>query len=230
MPTSAPTTPTPDLLGMKVAHRAMLADSARFARILGDVAGGASCSTRRAEAIADYLADLASSIEHHHNLEDFRVFPLLEDKAENDPAALADLEKLSDDHDQLDPLLVKMTDGAAALVAAQAAERRIPAAELRCTLVDLNATLTEHLADEERIAFPLIERFITCAEWKDVEAAAQKGGKLGFEFPRFFTHTTDAERERMFTEAGIGMRIMAKAVLATAGRSFERRERAIAGE
>ncbi len=45
----------PDLTGMKVAHRAMLADTRRFTEIVHRIGAGEACGARRRRAIADYL-------------------------------------------------------------------------------------------------------------------------------------------------------------------------------
>ncbi|SIS17411.1 hemerythrin domain-containing protein [Williamsia sterculiae] len=223
--TTGTTTATPDLLGMQVAHRGMISDSRRFTQILADVENGAPCSVRRARAIGDYLADFADSIHHHHTVEDDVLWPLIRTEA----GAAVDLRELEDDHAGLDPLLDALREQSTAFVASADVDVRRGAAPLRNTLDTLHRVLSEHIADEEHAVFPIITGYLSCAQWKSVEDSAKKGGKLGFEFPRFLAHTTEAEQQRVLADGGIGLRILVRVVLATAGRSYRRREAVIAG-
>ncbi|WP_433634619.1 hypothetical protein [Nocardia sp. CA-120079] len=64
-------TTVPDLLGMRLAHRAMLADTARLPSLTADIAvGHTACPPTRAAAVTEYLLLLCDSIHHHHDIED----------------------------------------------------------------------------------------------------------------------------------------------------------------
>ncbi|WP_312029201.1 hemerythrin domain-containing protein [Gordonia paraffinivorans] len=91
----------PDLTGMKVAHRAMLADTRRFTEIVHRIGAGEACGARRRRTIADYLGLLCDSIHHHHTVEDDVVWPILESSA----GAAIDVRELQDDHAELEGLL-----------------------------------------------------------------------------------------------------------------------------
>jgi len=228
-PTTNPTAPAAelDLLGMQVAHRGMLADSDRFATILTDIAVGGPCSRRRASAIGAYLRDFADSTHHHHTVEDDVLWPLIVEAVGD----AVDLSDLTDDHDGLDPLLDRLRDLTARFVASYRAADADPstAAALGALLRDLHTLLSEHIAEEERVVFPIIRGHLSAEAWATVEETARKSGKLGFEFPRFLAHTTPDEIERALADGGIGLRLMLSVIKATAGRSFTRREAVIAG-
>ncbi|MGZ8177747.1 hemerythrin domain-containing protein [Williamsia sp. SKLECPSW1] len=216
-----------DLLGMQVAHRGMLADSDRFATMLTAIGDGAACSRRRATAIGAYLTDFADSIHHHHTVEDDVLWPLIVDAVGD----AVDLSDLTEDHDSLDPLLDRLRTLTTRFVASFRTDDPDPstAAGLGALLRRLHTLLDDHIAEEERVVFPIIRAHLTPEAWASVEETARKGGKLGFEFPRFLTHTTPDELDRALADGGIGLRLMLSVVKATAGRAFARRELIIAG-
>ena len=216
-----------DLLGMQVAHRGMLADSDRFATILTDVGAGAPCSRRRASAIGAYLRDFADSIHHHHTVEDDVLWPLIVEAVGD----AVDLSELTDDHDSLDPLLDRLRALTAHFVASYRSADPDPstAVGLGRLLRDLHTMLDEHIAEEERLVFPVIRAHLTPDAWASVEETARTSGKLGFEFPRFLVHTTPDELDRALADGGVGLRLMLSVIKATAGRAFARREAVIAG-
>ncbi|MCT1352084.1 hemerythrin domain-containing protein [Gordonia sp. JH63] len=215
---TAPT--TPDLTGMKLAHRGMLDDTRRFADILGRIGGGELCDGRRRKAIGDYLDQLCASIHHHHTIEDEVVWPILTASA----GAAVDVHDLKDDHTQLDALLAALQARTAAFTSAQA-DHRVAANELAATLGDVHQLLGEHIADEERVVFPIVDRYVSVADWDRVEKAARSGASMRFEAPRMMRHADERELAKMKREAGPVIR----AVLTLLVRSFDKREAIIAG-
>ncbi|MEV4517971.1 hemerythrin domain-containing protein [Dactylosporangium sp. NPDC049525] len=208
----------PNLVGITVNHRSMRGDAHRFAALLRDVADGVTPSTpTRATAVAAYLETLCDGIHHHHQAEDDVLWPVLEASA----GAEVDLRELTDDHRQLDPLLDAIRRDAATLAAAphdRAAAHRL--ADLLGTLRDL---LDEHIEDEERTVFPVIQRYVSDADWAKVEAAVRKGGKMGFELPRIERYATPAELAELKRLAGPVLRVL----LTVTRRGFARREAVI---
>ncbi|MGW5570128.1 hemerythrin domain-containing protein [Nocardia thailandica] len=211
-------TAVPDLLGISLAHRAMLADTAHLAAVAADIACGRSaCGPRRAAAVAGYLRDLCASVHHHHRIEDTVLWPALAEAA----GAAVDLRELSDDHAELDPLLAEVDTAAAGLVASGAAGAPALAEALR----RLHDVLTEHIADEERTVFPAVRAHVHPDRWADVEAAARAGAKMRFELPRMAAVCTPEEWARATGGGGLPLRVM----LAVFGVGHRRRRRAIAG-
>ncbi|MBL1075052.1 hemerythrin domain-containing protein [Nocardia sp. 2] len=209
-------TTTPDLLGMRLAHRAMISDTARFADLLRDIATGTTdCPPARADAIGDYLHLLCDSIHHHHTIEDQVLWPLLRG------TGAVDVRDLEDDHAQLDPLLDAIRVRTRAFVRGATES----AAQLADHLSQLHAMLAEHIADEENTVFPVITRHLDAAQWSRVEAAARDGAKMSFELPRMFGMCTPEEWERATAEGGF----LLKVLLRVFGRGFRKRERLITG-
>ncbi|MGQ4601553.1 hemerythrin domain-containing protein [Nocardia sp. R6R-6] len=211
-------TTAPDLLGMRLAHRAMLADTARLTGLTADIAAGhTACPPTRAAAVTEYLLLLCDSIHHHHDIEDTVLWPLLRDNADG----TIDLRELEDDHAQLDPLLDRLR------ATARAFARSAPdsAAELSTGLGHLHALLTEHIDDEEATIFPVITARLSAEQWNRVEAAARRGATMSFELPRMLGMCTPEEWERVGTEGGLMLKLM----LRWFGRAHRRRERLING-
>lgn len=209
------TTFTPDLLGIQLNHRAMIADAQRLATITADIAAGRrTCDRKRADAITAYLGQLCESVHHHHHIEDTVLWPTLIAAAGD----AVDLRELSDDHDQLDPLL--------AAVRAGCAELRIGNAEpLAVAMARLHEVLAEHIADEERTIFPIITGYVAPQAWDKVETAARKGSKTSFDLPRMAAVATPDELARVIADGGLPLRVM----LTVFSAGLRRRERVIAG-
>lgn len=218
MAMSTLTSPAPDLLGIRLAHRAMIADLDRLAEVTRSITAGESdCPPRRARAITEYLLLLCDSIHHHHTVEDDVLWPLLASL----PDASVDLAGLEDDHAQLDPALDRLRATCAEFTRSAAGS----AAALAEQLGQLRDSLAEHIADEESAVFPVIEGHLTGEQWAQVEAAAQKGSKMSFELPRMAAECTPEEWLHITETGGV----MLKILLAVFKSRHRRRERVIAG-
>jgi iron-sulfur cluster repair protein YtfE (RIC family) len=197
-------TETPDLLGITMAHRMMRRDARRLTEVAERIAAGETCSPRRAAAIAHWVGMLCDEVHHHHTTEDEALLPLLAARAGAD----ADLAELGDDHRALDPLLDAVRAGATALVEA-GASRRAAAAQLGAALARVRDELDEHIEDEERSMFPMIEKYLTVAEWDGVEKRARDGGMpMSFMLPRAADVLTPAELARLMSGAGIVLKLL----------------------
>ena len=209
--------PAPDVIAMEVAHRMMRADLARLAALTAQVAARRTpCSPRRATGIAEYVELLCDSIQAHHALEDDVLWPVISASA----GACVDLAELREDH---------AARAHEALRGAAAAFRAHPRAEdtasaLALRLHDLHALLDEHVEDEERVVFPVIRSCVTAQDWRAVERAAS--GRLSFELPRTFDHTTAEERVRLV--GAVGARVLQLAALVLVP-LYRRRERLVFG-
>lgn len=196
--TANPTTPAavPDVLGMRIAHRVMLRDLDRTTGIAMAMAdGGVPVSHRRTRALVRYLSLMAESIHHHHRAEDDILWPVIEQRA----GAAIDLTALTEDHAALDPKL----DGLAAAVGRFGADpSRRTAALVAARLVEVRTMLVEHIAEEERDTFPVIERYLSVDDWRDVEDRIRKAARMTFELPRIAAAVTPAELVRLKEGAG----------------------------
>ncbi|ODU00712.1 MAG: hypothetical protein ABS81_22845 [Pseudonocardia sp. SCN 72-86] len=199
---TAATATTPDLLGLRLLHRAMRSELHRttaMAERLADVRTG--CSPKRAKAIDKWVRDLCAEIHHHHTAEDLDAWPVIAARA----GAAIDLTELSDDHAALDPLLERLRAASHALANGRPEEQPALATELAAALRVIRDELDEHIEAEERDVFPIVEQYVPAAEWKAVEAAVQKrkgGPGVAFQVPRIVAVTTAEELAAMRKVAG----------------------------
>ena len=208
-----PHDPEPELIGITLAHRAMLTDVTRLVTAVTAIGEGRQrCSTRRAQAIARYTDLLCESIHHHHTVEDTVLWPVIDACA----GGVVDLTELTDDHAALDPRLEIIGHRANAF---RIAGDRRTAALLGAELGDLRNLLTEHIAEEERDIFPVIRQYVSVADWQVVEKTAQRTGRLTFDGPRMVGAATDDERAALAKEVSPALRLLL-AVLAWRYRKF----------
>ncbi len=186
-------TSEPDLSGITMAHRAMIADVGRLADLLAAVARGAHRCARPKE-VDRYLHLLCDSIHHHHTVEDEVLWPIMTASA----GSFVDLSELTGDHAALDPRLDRLK---ALSTAFRTAPSQMTAAPLAVALADLHQLVREHIADEERELFAVIRRHVSIADWAIVEKAAQRSGKMSFDGPRIVGVATEEEYARMAAEA-----------------------------
>lgn len=216
-------TETPDLLGIRMAHRMMRRDARRLAEVAERIAAGQTCSPARATAITRWVGMLCDEVHHHHTTEDEALLPLLAARAGAD----VDLAELGEDHRALDPLLDAVRAGAGALAAApSAAGRRDAAAQLGGALARVRDELDEHIEDEERSMFPMIEKYLTVAEWDQVEKRARAGGMpMSFMLPR----AVDVVDEAEYAQLTRGPGILFKVLLPLVRPGYRRRELLVFG-
>lgn len=204
-----------DLLGIRLAHRAMIRDATRLANRLRVLTGDkASLQVSEAGPIRQYLRLLTNSIHHHHTMEDTLVWPMIVAAA----GEHADLSGLSEDHSVLDPMLDGLNLTAAKLSRSAAAVR-----ELANGLADLRDLLIEHIGEEEETIFPLITRYVAQEDWKATERTVRKGARLSFELPRALDVARPEERERIISEGGLTITLVRPFVV----RAYRKLERAI---
>ena len=183
----------PDLSGITMAHRAMIADVGRLADLLAAVARGAHVCARPKE-VDRYIRLLCDSIHHHHTVEDEVLWPIITASA----GSFVDLSELTDDHAALDPRLARIKTLSTTF---RTAPGQTTAAPLAAALADLHQLVCEHIADEEREVFELIRRHVSVPDWDIVEKAAQRAGKMSFDGPRVVGAATEEEYARMAAAA-----------------------------
>jgi hemerythrin-like domain-containing protein len=187
----------PNVMGMQIAHRVMLRDLDRTTGVAMAIAdGGVSIAGPRVRALVRYLELMVDSIHHHHRAEDDILWPVIESRA----GAHIDLTALTEDHDALVPKL----DGLAATVRQfELSPSQRTAAVVAARLVDVRNTLAEHIAEEERDTFPVIRRYLSVSDWRDVESRIRKAGaKMSFELPRIAAAVSPEELRALKADAG----------------------------
>ncbi|MFI6603949.1 hemerythrin domain-containing protein [Nonomuraea sp. NPDC050536] len=208
---------SPNLLGIRIAHRAMRADARRVALLMEELAAGRQqADLARLRAIAEFATRLCAGIHHHHRAEDDALWPVLVRSAGPE----VDLDSLTEDHEALDPLLEEITEVAARLESDLGAPALL--AKSCASLADL---LDEHIEEEERLLFPVILRYVSERDWREVENAARKGGDLRFDLPRMAQYADQDELAELRRAAGPVLLLLLRLL----NRGHLRRERLIFG-
>ena len=131
----------------------------------------AAGDNQRSALIAHHVAIVSSVLNHHHSGEDEYVWPRLRERCPEDCAALVDV--MEDQHHAIHNGLLQV---------AQAREpwRDTASADARHALADaidrLLPAMSEHLAVEEERVVPLIEQYVTQAEY--VRVAQEQGAEV----------------------------------------------------
>lgn len=136
---------TPDLSGFLMAHRAMRQEFGLLAET-----GRLPLDGRRAQLWDEQVAMVLETLHHHHTAEDDTIWPWLRDRV---PAAVADLDLLEAEHEQIDPVI------------RTAGDESLPRPVRAEALQRLHELVNAHLDREERVAVPLIPQHVTVPEW-----------------------------------------------------------------
>jgi hemerythrin-like domain-containing protein len=165
----APSRAPADTTIMGVVHDALRRD---LVRIRDAVGAAPPPGDAQRVAIADHLVWMLEFLHHHHGSEDAGLWPLV--RARN-PEAAPVLDRMSADHEEVDPLLDR------ALAAARHYRDDPGGRERLLTALDeLSGPLLAHLAREEDEAMPAVAASISQAEWRqwDREFNPTKGRSI----------------------------------------------------
>jgi hypothetical protein len=116
--------------------------------------------TRRATLVADHVALVSGVLDVHHSAEDKHIWPLLRDRCPQECAPLVDV--MEHQHHAIDTRLLQATEAARAWPDGASAGTRDALADAVDRLIPVTR---EHLALEEERVVPLIEKYITKAEY-----------------------------------------------------------------
>jgi hemerythrin-like domain-containing protein len=188
----------PDLTGIRLAHRAVLADAARLAALLTALAPAAETITRaRAAAIAAYVHRYNSAVRDHHRAEDEILWPVVLDAVADAADVAADLMGYVDEHEALGALQDACDDAARRFAAGPACLVR-PLADLLEAQRDL---LVRHITAEEEHLFPVITRHVPGPAYAAAEARirqADRSGDPAWTRAWLLRHATEEELARLF--------------------------------
>ncbi|MFF2369481.1 hemerythrin domain-containing protein [Agromyces sp. NPDC058110] len=139
-----------------------------FAEAPSLVRGVAPDDTAHARRVAKHLHGIIALLHVHHRTEDAYFWDVMTDRA---PACGLHVELMRRQHGAVSDRL----DVADALVDrwAHRADART-AARIASELEEVDRLLVEHLADEERDAFPVLDAILSDAEWDDIHRHAQR--------------------------------------------------------
>ncbi|WP_082571313.1 hemerythrin domain-containing protein [Agromyces sp. Root1464] len=123
----------------------------------------------RAAFLSKHLHGLTKLLHVHHHAEDDFFWDRMTERA---PACGLHVALMRKQHqsvsDQLDEIDTRIDDWTASGADAAAAEH------LATALDEVDRSLAEHLADEEREAFPVLDAVLSEAEWDEISAHAQR--------------------------------------------------------
>ena len=149
----------PDTSDMLVVHDAFRREFGMLPRLVRGVAPG---DVERASALAEHYALLARFLHIHHHGEDVVLWPVLEVKASDHAAMIAEMQS---DHARLTELLSAADTAVPAWAAAPTA---VGGESVAMLLDELDAHLERHLAHEEREILPLCRDHLSAQEWDAV--------------------------------------------------------------
>jgi hemerythrin-like domain-containing protein len=126
---------------LMMSHHAFRRDIASFAVALQQLDAG---DVMRLDALRDEWRNYRGALHGHHEMEDSRIFPHL---AAHEPSLAGTIERLKEDHQQIEPLLGRGDDAFAVLPKTESA---------MAVVAELSAFLGPHLATEEAQLVPFL--------------------------------------------------------------------------
>jgi hypothetical protein len=135
-----------------------------FGLMPGLVRAVAVADRDRAALVADHVALVCSVLEHHHSGEEEYVWPLLRERCPQQPA-LTDVDVMEAQHQAIHEHLIRVKKDVAAWIDSASTDTREAAADAIDQLIPV---MKEHLALEEERVVPLIDKYVTDAEYARV--------------------------------------------------------------
>jgi iron-sulfur cluster repair protein YtfE (RIC family) len=196
-----------DVEDMILVHRAFRRE---FDSIPDLIAGVALGDTFRAKVVADHMTFMIGGLHHHHAAEDELVWPVLLARV---PTRQAEIERMEAQHVGIAAPMVRLESDLSEwrTTADQSTRDRLLA-----SVADLTCVLVEHLDDEERIGLPIIEEYLTEAEW---QATVKRGASfLSKQHPRMgivlsglvLEHSTPEEQRRFLSGVPFPLRLLVR--------------------
>jgi Hemerythrin HHE cation binding domain len=198
-----------DLTVMIAAHDAFRRDLASLARA---AQGASRRSPDRQRSVAAGWELFKRQLHVHHTAEDELVWPALRERLGRSAHALSVLDEMEAEHGQIDPLLAAVDAGFASVTGpadGQGTGRLADAVDA------LAASLTGHLAHEEKDGLPLIGVALTAAEWRGVgfKIARRNGLSVGGEmFSWMLSATTPDQAPAIMRQLPPPARMLYRAV------------------
>jgi len=120
----------------------------------------AAGDAQRATVVADHVSLLAMMLHIHHSGEDKHIWPLLRERGATETAQIVDV--MQEQHERIHDQYLRLSEALTAWREDSSAESRDALAR---AVEGLAAQLEAHLALEEDRVVPLIERYLTTAEY-----------------------------------------------------------------
>ena len=165
---TTPNEPLADARDMFAAHTMFRREFGLMPGLVRAVAVG---DTRRSALVADHIVVVSGVLNHHHSGEDKYIWPRLRERCPDDCAPLVDV--MEDQHHAIHNGLLQVAQAGQAWRDSAAADARDA---LAGAIDRLLPVMNEHLALEEDRVVPLIEKFVTQAEYGRV--AQEQGAEV----------------------------------------------------
>jgi hemerythrin-like domain-containing protein len=165
---TTPNEPLADARDMFAAHTMFRREFGLMPGLVRAVAAG---DKQRSSLVADHIAVVSSVLNHHHYGEDQYVWPRLRERCPDDCAPLVDV--MEDQHHAIHHGLLQVAQAGDAWRDSAAADARYT---LAGAIERLLPVMNEHLALEEERVVPLIEKYVTQAEYGRV--AQEQGAEV----------------------------------------------------
>jgi Hemerythrin HHE cation binding domain len=131
-----------------------------------------SADLERVRIVADHFEPLNTVLVNHHFSEDRLLWPRLLNRAVRESVSVIEIMEIMEIMEIQHAALQELDDE---LVACVGAWRQTGSSALAETLADgldtLDIMLSEHMLTKERQALPLVEKYITAAEWEEMGLA-----------------------------------------------------------
>jgi hemerythrin-like domain-containing protein len=124
------------------------------------VRGVTARDKERSQIVADHLELLNTVLHHHHRAEDKHLWPRLLDRGSKDVASLVHV--MEGHHESVETMIAEV-DGATRSWRSSAASQSGEA--LADALDRMISLLNDHMGMEEEFILPIVEKYITAAEW-----------------------------------------------------------------
>ena len=156
--------PSADIREMYMAHTMFRREFAQLPALVRGVGAG---DGERAQLVAGHLGFVTNVLHHHHQAEDTHLWPKLLERGPEELDPVVHL--MESQHADIDQGLTGIRTASAAWQDGAAVEHGTELAEALDRLLPL---LDEHLRVEEESLLPLIEKYVTAAEWDEMTREA----------------------------------------------------------
>jgi hemerythrin-like domain-containing protein len=162
-----PAGPTADTREMYLIHTVFRREFGLLADVVRGVADG---DRERAQLVADHIELICSMVHHHHHTEDLYLWPRLLERGAGEIAPIVHV--MEGQHEEIEKGYLEVRTMAGVWRDSATAGDRESLVEGVDRLVPV---LDEHLSLEEQRILPLVEKYVTAAEWGQMAAAAGAG-------------------------------------------------------
>jgi hemerythrin-like domain-containing protein len=196
---------TPDLTNYRLVHRGIRQSTARLTAAISTVTERDGHD--RGRQLARWYAGFEGELRVHHTVEDDHFFPALFERV---PALRNHLDRIDDEHHELEELIVATRTAIAELT-----DPSVPFSDAVTgaagRAAELEALMDRHLDFEDAEILPLFTRHMDAADYDEIEGkalATPKFGQLRFTVPWMMANANAEERRHLLAGAPFAMKVL----------------------